>query len=151
MLISPAYAQAAGGAGGFDVGFLLPMVLIFGVFYMLLIRPQQKKAKQHRELLEALRRGDRIITNGGIIGLITKVVDANELIVEIAQGVRVRVARSMVSTVMAKTEPSRDDDDDDDDDDEEERPRSRKRRRRRREARDDGDGQSGDGQSDDDR
>ncbi len=134
MLISPAYAQAAGGAGGFDVGFLLPMVLIFGVFYMLLIRPQQKKAKQHRELLEALRRGDRIITNGGIIGLITKVVDANELIVEIAEGVRVRVARSMVSNVIAKTEPSRDDDDNDDDDDEEERPRSRKRRRRRREA-----------------
>lgn len=144
MLISPAYAQNAGGAGGFDVGFLLPMVLIFGVFYMLLIRPQQKKAKQHRELLEALRRGDRIITNGGIIGLITKVVDANELIVEIAEGVRVRVARSMVSTVMAKTEPSRDDDDDGDDDDEEERPRSRKRRRRRREARDDGDDQSDD-------
>ena len=144
MLISPAYAQNAGGAGGFDVGFLLPMVLIFGVFYMLLIRPQQKKAKQHRELLGALRRGDRIITNGGLIGLITKVVDANELIVEIAQGVRVRVARSMVSTVMAKTEPSRDDDDDGDDDDEEERPRSRKRRRRRREARDDGDDQSDD-------
>ena len=144
MLISPAYAQGADGAGGFDVGFLLPMVLIFGVFYMLLIRPQQKKTKQHRELLEALRRGDRIITNGGIIGLITKVVDANELIVEIAEGIRVRVARSMISTVMAKTEPSRGDDDDDDDDDEEERPRSRKRRRRRREARDDGDDQSDD-------
>lgn len=144
MLISPAYAQGAEGAGGFDVGFLLPMVLIFGVFYMLLIRPQQKKAKQHRELLGALRRGDRIITNGGIIGLITKVLDANELIVEIAQGVRVRVARSMVSTVMAKTEPGRDDDDDDDDDDEEERPRSRKRRRRRRETRDDDDDQSDD-------
>ncbi|MCH9052533.1 MAG: preprotein translocase subunit YajC [Proteobacteria bacterium] len=138
MLISPAYAQAAGGGGGFDIGFLLPMVLIFGVFYMLLIRPQQKKAKEHRGMLEALRRGDRIITSGGIIGLITKVVDANELIVEIAEGIRVRVARSMVSTVMAKTEPGRDDDDDDDDDDdEEERPRSRKRRRRRREAPDD--------------
>ena len=149
MLISPAYAQSAGGTGGFDIGFLLPMVLIFGVFYMLLIRPQQKKAKQHRELLEALRRGDRIITNGGLIGLIIKVVDANELIVEIAQGVRVHVARSMVSTVMAKTEPSRDDDDDDDHD-EEERPRSRKRRRRRRETPDDDDRSDGD-QSDDDR
>ena len=136
MLISPAYAQAAGGGGGFDIGFLLPMVLIFGVFYMLLIRPQQKKAKDHRGMLEALRRGDRIITNGGIIGLITKVVDANELIVEIAEGVRVRVARSMVSNVIAKTEPSGDDDDDGDDD-EEERPRSRKRRRRRRETPDD--------------
>lgn len=151
MLISPAYAQSAGGAGGFDIGFLLPMVLIFGVFYMLLIRPQQKKAKQHRELLEALRRGDRIITNGGLIGLIIKVVDANELIVEIAQGVRVRVARSMVSTVIAKTEPSRDDDDDDDNDNEDERPRSRKRRRRRREPRDDDDGDDDDDPSDDDR
>ena len=150
MLISPAYAQGAGGAGGFDIGFLLPMVLIFGVFYLLLIRPQQKKAKQHRELLEALRRGDRIITNGGIIGLITKVVDANELILEIAEGVRVRVARSMVSTVIAKTEPDRDDDDDDDDGDEEERPRSRKRRRRRRKVPKDDD-QSDDDQSEDDR
>ena len=149
MLISPAYAQDAGGGGGFDIGFLLPMVLIFGVFYMLLIRPQQKKAKQHRALLEALRRGDRIITNGGLIGLIIKVVDANELIVQIAQVVRVHVARSMVSTVMAKTEPSRDDDDDDDHD-EEERPRSRKRRRRRRETPDDDDRSDGD-QSDDDR
>ena len=149
MLISPAYAQDAGDGGGFDIGFLLPMVLIFGVFYMLLIRPQQKKAKQHRELLEALRRGDRIITNGGLIGLIIKVVDANELIVEIADGVRVRVARSMVSTVIAKTEPSRDDDDGDDED---ERPRSRKRRRRRRETRDDNDDDpSEDDPSEDDR
>jgi preprotein translocase subunit YajC len=139
MLISPAYAQSAGGAGGFDIGFLLPMVLIFGVFYMLLIRPQQKKAKLHKEMLNALRRGDRIITSGGIIGLVTKVVDANELIVEIAKGVRVRVARTMISTVMAKTEPSRDDDDDDDDDDDEERPRSRKRRRKRRETSDEDD------------
>ena len=145
MLISPAYAMGTGGGGGFDVGFLLPMVLIFGVFYLLLIRPQQKKAKDHRGMLEALRRGDRIITNGGIIGLITKVVDANELMVEIAEGVRVRIARSMVSTVMAKTEPGRDDYDDEDEDDEEERPRSRKRRRRRRQAPDDDD------QSDDDR
>ncbi len=150
MLISPAYAQGAGGAGGFDVGFLLPMVLIFGVFYLLLIRPQQKKAKQHRELLAALRRGDRIITNGGIMGLITKVVDANELMVEIAEGVRVRVARSMVSTVIAKTEPGRDDDDDEDEDDEDERPRSRKRKRRRRQVPKDDD-QSDDDQSEDDR
>ena len=139
MLISPAYAQSAGGAGGFDIGFLLPMVLIFGVFYMLLIRPQQKKAKLHKEMLNALHRGDRIITSGGIIGLVTKVVDANELIVEIAKGVRVRVARAMISTVMAKTEPSRDDDDDYDDNDDEERPRSRKRRRRRRETSDEDD------------
>ena len=148
MFISPAHAQAAGGGGfgGFG-GFesLLPLVLIFVVFYFLLIRPQQKKAKQHRALLEALHRGDRIITNGGLIGLITKVVDANELIVEISEGVKVRVARSMVSTVIAKTEPSRDDNDDDDFDDEDERPRSRKRRRRRRQAANDDD------QPDDDR
>ncbi len=90
-------------------------------------------------MLEALRRGDRIVTSGGIIGLITKVVDANELMVEIADGVRVRVARAMISSGMARTEPGRDDDDDEDEDEEEERPRSRKKRRRRRQTPDDKD------------
>ena len=105
MFISPAHAQAAGGGFGGFGGFesLLPLVLIFVVFYFLLIRPQQKKAKLHRELLAALRRGDRIVTSGGLIGKITRVGD-NELVVEIAEGVRVRVARGMVSDVLAKTE-----------------------------------------------
>lgn len=106
MLISPAYAQGAGGLGGFDIVSLTPLILIFVVFYFLLIHPQRKKMKEHKALLAALRRGDRIVTNGGLIGVIAKVVDESELIVEIAQGVRVRVARGMVANVMAKAEPS---------------------------------------------
>ncbi len=148
MFVSPAYAQGAGGFGGMES--LLPLVLIFVVFYFLLIRPQQKKAKAHREMLGALRRGDRIVTGGGLIGQIIRVVSENELIVEIAKDIKVRVMRSMVSDVIAKTEPAvgKGDDDDDDDEDyddeeddgdeaaedgeeEEERPRPRRRRRAR--------------------
>ena len=107
MFISPAYAQAAGGAGGIfgSLGGLMPLILIFAVFYFLLIRPQQKKAKQHKEMLAALRRGDRIVTGGGIVGTVTKVVDDNELSVEISQGVKVRVQRGMVAAVLSKTDP----------------------------------------------
>ena len=104
MFISPAYAQAAGGLGG-GIEAFLPLVLIFVVFYFLLIRPQQKKAKLHREMLGAIRRGDKIVTNGGIIGSVTKVIDENELMVEIADGIRVRVQRGMVASVRSKTEP----------------------------------------------
>jgi preprotein translocase subunit YajC len=108
MLISPAYAQAAGGPGGFDIMTLLPLVLIFVVFYFLLIRPQQKKVKEHREMLDKLRRGDKVVTNGGIIGQITKVVNENELDLEIADGVRVRTMRGMISSVYARTEAADD-------------------------------------------
>ena len=118
MFISPAYAQGAGGFGGMES--LLPLVLIFVVFYFLLIRPQQKKAKAHREMLGALRRGDRIVTGGGLVGQIIRVVSETELIVEIAKDIKVRVMRSMVSDVIAKTEPARGKDDDDDYDEEEE-------------------------------
>ena len=83
---------------------LLPLVLIFVVFYFLLIRPQQKKVKEHREMLDKLRRGDRVVTNGGIIGKIMKVVNETELDLEIADGVRVRVMRSMISSLYARTE-----------------------------------------------
>ncbi len=104
MFISPAYAQGAGGgAGTFEA--LLPLILIFAVFYFLLIRPQQKKMKQHKEMLGAMRRGDRVVTGGGIIGTITKVLNDNEVTVEIADGVKVRVQRSLISAVLAKTEP----------------------------------------------
>src|SRR3546814_10259460 len=89
MFISPAYAQA-GGAGAFDIAAFLPLILIFAVFYFLLIRPQQKKVKQHRELVSNLRRGDRVVTAGGLIGTVSKVVSDTELQVEIAEGVRVR-------------------------------------------------------------
>ena len=104
MLISPAYAQAA-GPGGFSIEAFLPLILIFAVFYFLLIRPQQKKVKQHRELVAGLRRGDRIVTTGGIIGTIAKVVNEHELLVEIADGVRIRLVRSQVSEVAAKSAP----------------------------------------------
>ena len=105
-IISPANAQAAtGGFGSFDFMSVLPLVLIFAVFYFFLIRPQQKKAQEQKNLLSALRRGDRIVTNGGLIGVIHKVISDQELQVEIAEGVRVRVVRSMVASLLSKTEP----------------------------------------------
>ena len=107
MLISPAFAQASGVAGATG-GFVqfVPLILIFGVMYFLLIRPQQKKMKEHRAMLEAVRRGDRVVTNGGIIGLVVKAPEnERELTVEIAEGVRVKVMRDMLSSVIAKTEP----------------------------------------------
>ena len=124
MFISPAWAQGAGGGGLDGLGGLLPLVLIFVVFYFLLIRPQQKKAKQHREVLGNLRRGDRIVTNGGLIGTITRVPNDGELIVEIADGVKVRVMRGMIAESLSKTDPapakSKDKDKDQDEDDYEE-------------------------------
>jgi preprotein translocase subunit YajC len=105
MLISPAFAQAAAPAGGGNLfTALLPMFAIIAIFWFLLIRPQQQKAKQHRAKLDAIRRGDRILTGGGIIGTVTKVADA-ELTVEIADGVRVAIARATVADVLSKPEP----------------------------------------------
>ena len=107
MLISPAYAQAAGGGlggGGFEA--LLPLVLIFVVFYFLLIRPQQKKMKQNRDMLAAVRRGDKVVTGGGILGTVTKITDDNELQVEIAEGVRVRIQRQTIAAVLTHPEPA---------------------------------------------
>jgi preprotein translocase subunit YajC len=105
MLISPAYAQGFGGSGGFDLMTFAPLIAIFVVFYFMLIRPQQKKAKQHKDMLGQVRRGDRVVTGGGIIGTITDAKDATELQVEIASGVRVRVLRTTITDVLAKTEP----------------------------------------------
>lgn len=105
MLISPAYAQA-GGAGGFDFVALLPLILIFVVFYFLLIRPQQKRMKQHRQMVDSLRRGDRVVTAGGLIGTVTKVMNDNELQIEVAEGVRVRVVRATIQEVLSKSEPA---------------------------------------------
>jgi preprotein translocase subunit YajC len=103
MFISPAYAQATGGMpGGFDIMSIVPLILIFVVFYFLLIRPQQKKVKEHRDMVGNVRRGDRIVTSGGIIGTITKVVSEGELQIEIAEGVRVRCARSMIASMYAR-------------------------------------------------
>src|SRR3954471_2063558 len=106
MFISPAYAQAAGGDQMQGLTAFVPLILIFIIFYFLMIRPQQKKMKEHKAVLEAVRRGDRIVTNGGIIGLVTKVIaEERQLEVEIADGVRIRVMRDMISTVLSKTEP----------------------------------------------
>jgi preprotein translocase subunit YajC len=85
---------------------LAPFALIFVVFYFLLIRPQQTKAKQHRSMLEALRRGDRVVTGGGIIGTVAKVVSEQEIQIDIADNVRVRVMRDTITTVLARTEPA---------------------------------------------
>ena len=104
MFVSPAFAQA-GDNGGSGVEALLPLVLIFVVFYFLLIRPQQKKQKQHKEMLGAVRRGDRVVTGGGIIGIVTKVIDDKELAVEITDGIKVRVQRALIASVISKTEP----------------------------------------------
>lgn len=106
MFISPAYAQAAGGGGGGDMlTGLLPIVLIFVVFWFLLIRPQQKRMKEHKAMIANLRRGDKVVTGGGIIGTVTKVLDEGELEVEIATDVKVRVARATVTEVLNKTAP----------------------------------------------
>jgi len=110
MLISAAYAQGTGITGIFDnQGALiqfLPLVLIFVVFYFLLIRPQQRKAKDHKTMLDALRRGDRVVTGGGIIGTVARVENPEEVTVDIADGVRVRVLRSTISSVLAKPDPA---------------------------------------------
>lgn len=127
MFVSQAFAQSAGGGDLFGGGMMqiAPLILIFVVFYFLLIRPQQKKAKAHRELLAALRRGDRVVTAGGLIGTIAKVLNDKELQVEIADGVRVRVLRGMVSDVLARPEPA---DDEDSGEDEEKDDKSEKKK-----------------------
>lgn len=84
----------------------VPLVLIFVIMYFLLIRPQQKKVKQHKAMVEALRRGDQVVTQGGMIGKVSKVKDNDEIEVELAEGVKVRVVRSTVAQVMSKTEPA---------------------------------------------
>ena len=86
------------------IGAFLPLILIFGVFYILLIRPQQKKVKQHREMLNNLKRGDKIITSGGIIGDIAKVNDNKELLVEISDGVEIKIAPGMVADLYSMPE-----------------------------------------------
>jgi preprotein translocase subunit YajC len=109
MLITPAYAQAAAGGGDASsmIVQLAPLGLIFVVFYFFLIRPQQQKAKQQRSMLDAVRRGDRVVTAGGMIGTIAKVVSNEEVLVDLADNVRVRVVRSTISQVLATTEPAK--------------------------------------------
>ncbi len=104
MLISPAYAQAAGGSSDFLIQ-LMPILLMFVIFYLLLLRPQQQRVKQHKEMVANIRRGDTVVTSGGIIGKVTKVKDDGELEVEIAENTRVRVIKGTVAEVRIKGEP----------------------------------------------
>ena len=105
MFATPAFAQAAGGGLEVFKGFM-PIILIFVIMYFLLIRPQQKRAKEHKAMVEALRRGDQVLTQGGIIGKVSKVKEDGEIEVEIAEGVRVRVMRATIAQVMSKSEPA---------------------------------------------
>ncbi|MEE2774793.1 MAG: preprotein translocase subunit YajC [Pseudomonadota bacterium] len=104
MFVNPAFAQASGGMGGL-AGFF-PIILIFAIMYFLMIRPQQKKMKQHKAMVEALRRGDQIVTQGGLIGKVVKVKEDDEIEVEIAKDVKVRVVKSTILNVRSKTEPT---------------------------------------------
>jgi len=110
MFITAAFAQGSlfgGGAGG-DGGMLmslLPFVLIFVIMYFLILRPQQKRVKQHQEMVKNVRRGDTVVTNGGLVGKVTKVIDDDQIEIEIADDVRIRQMRQMVADVRAKGEP----------------------------------------------
>ena len=108
MLITPAYAQAAaGGDANSMLMSLLPFALIFVIMYFLILRPQQKKVKDHQELVKNIRRGDTVITSGGLVGKVTKVVDDDQIEFEISDGVRVRQMRQMISGVHTKGEPAK--------------------------------------------
>jgi len=114
MLITSAFAQGFpfGLGGGDSAGMItsfMPLILIIVIMYFLILRPQQRKVKMHQDMVKALRRGDTVVTNGGLVGKVTKVVDDDQIEVEISDGVRVRQMRSMVSEVRAKGEPVKDD------------------------------------------
>jgi preprotein translocase subunit YajC len=105
-VITPAFAQGFGAGGGSDMLMsLVPFVLIFVIMWFLIIRPQQRRVKAHQELIKNVRRGDTIVTSGGLIAKVSKVIDETELEAEIAEGVRVRIVRGMVQDVRAKGEP----------------------------------------------
>ena len=112
MFVTPAFAQGSPLGSDSLLVTMLPFVLIFVIMYFLILRPQQKRVKEHGELVKNLRRGDTVVTSGGLgglVGKVTKVVDDEQIEVEIADGVRIRQMRQMVSGVRAKTEPAKDD------------------------------------------
>jgi preprotein translocase subunit YajC len=113
MFVTPAFAQAAGapvaGGGIEDIIIqMMPILLLVVIFWLLIFRPQQKRLKAQREMLSAIRRGDTVVTTGGIVGKVTKAVDGEDLEVEIAQGVKVKLVRGMVADVRTKAEPVND-------------------------------------------
>ncbi len=106
MFVSAALAQTSAAPGsGFDITSIMPLVLIFIVFYFLLIRPQQKRAKEHKAMIEAVRRGDLIVTGGGILGKVAKVNEDGSVEVEVAENVRIKVLKGTISEVRSRTEP----------------------------------------------
>ena len=105
-MITPAFAQATGAGGSTDILMsLVPFVLIFVIMWFLIIRPQQKRVKTHQEMIKNVRRGDTVVTSGGIVAKVSKVVDDGEIEVEIAEGVKVRLVKGMITDVRAKGEP----------------------------------------------
>ena len=105
-MITPAFAQGAAAPGGDMILQFVPFVLIFVIMWFLIIRPQQRRVKEHREMINNVRRGDTVVTSGGIVAKVTRVVeDANEVEVEIADGVKVKLVRGMITEVRTKGEP----------------------------------------------
>jgi preprotein translocase subunit YajC len=105
MFVSQAFAQGAGGTGGDLFAMIVPLILIMAVFWFLLIRPQQKRAKEHQELVHSIRRGDVVATAGGVIGKVARVIDDHEILLEVADNVRMRFQKQAISEVRAKGEP----------------------------------------------
>ena len=105
MFVTPAYAQAAGAQAPSLLAQLPFFIAIFAIFYFLLIRPQQKKLKEHQAMVEALRKGDQVVTAGGLVGKVTKVRDDGEIEIQVAEGVNVRVIKHTIQQVRSKTEP----------------------------------------------
>ena len=106
MFTTPAYAQSVGGGSFAEIATsMMPIILIMAVFYFLMIRPQQKRAKEHAEKVANIRRGDTVVTNSGMIGKVTKVIDDNEILVEVATDVKIKFIKSMIADVRIKGEP----------------------------------------------
>ena len=105
MLISPAYAQST-AVGGSLFELLFPLVMVFAIIYFMILRPQQKRQREHVSMVEALRRGDTVITQGGLVGKVAKVAD-DEIEIDIAENTRVSVIKTMIISVRAKGEPAK--------------------------------------------
>lgn len=112
MFVTNAFAQATSSApagvfgAGDMIGFMVPMIAIMGVFYFFMIRPQQQKLKEQQNMLSQVSRGDTIVTHGGLIGKVVRVVDDKELLVEVGENVRVRVLRQGIADVPTRGEPA---------------------------------------------
>ncbi len=108
MFITPAYAQGAGaGPAGDLFGMLFLILPMVAIMYFLIWRPQQKRMKEHQEMVKGIRRGDNVVTAGGIIGKVTKVVDDNEIVIESGEGAKMRMLRTSVTEVRSKGEPAK--------------------------------------------